>query len=73
MAPNCQRPSTGAGACVITPVSLFAFDGYLSSEGESTFDVAPDGKKFLVLGPVEDTASRDAVLSLVQGWRAVLD
>jgi Tol biopolymer transport system component len=53
-----------------TPVALFETDGLLLADGSSTFDVLPDGSRFLIMGPVDDAKAKTAVISLVQGWRA---
>jgi Tol biopolymer transport system component len=55
------------------PVRLFAFDRFVTAEGYYAYDVAPDGSRFIVLEAVADPASQDATVTLLQGWRALLD
>jgi serine/threonine protein kinase len=51
-----------------TPVALFEFEGWVTAEGTTTFEVAPDGSKFLVMGPVEGDEQKQPVITLLQGW-----
>jgi Tol biopolymer transport system component len=52
-----------------TPKPMFDFDGWLAEDGRSTYDVTPDGSRFLTLEPLEDAEDDGAVITLVQGWR----
>jgi len=56
-----------------TPVKLFTAPPLLRSESLHTWDVSSDGQRFLVLAPGEGTAVEVGVVSLVQGWRELLE
>ena len=42
-------------------------------DGYNNYDVAPDGKRFLVLTGVEGEETQTGEVTLVQGWRALLE
>ncbi len=57
-----------------TPVHLFDLDTEVfSSDDPQFYSAAPDGRRFLVMEPVEDAMGEDGSVTLVQGWRALLD
>ena len=55
------------------PVTLFDPQLIDPRGGSYNFDAAPDGERFLILAPVEDDAARTATVTLVQGWRALME
>ena len=56
-----------------TPVALFEFEGWITPEGTTTYQVTPDGSKFLTMGPVEGEVAGAPVISLLLGWEAVAE
>ena len=38
-----------------------------------TYDVTPDGRRFLLLSPREDDAAGKASVTLLQGWRGLVE
>jgi hypothetical protein len=56
-----------------TPVTLFKRPEILMRPGEQTYDVAPDGQRFLLLVTQEDDTAGTASVTLLQGWRALLE
>ncbi len=56
-----------------TPVHLFDLDTTVLSDDSQFYDAAPDGRRFLVMEPAEDAVGADASVTLVQGWRALLE
>lgn len=56
-----------AGARVMSVVRLFNFSPYTGRLGPD-FDVTPDGARFLVIRPAEDTPESRAQLVFVQHW-----
>jgi len=55
------------------PTALFPFDAGVTPNGYYGYDVAPGGQRFLLLVPAEDEEADAATVTLVQGWRALLD
>jgi hypothetical protein len=39
-----------------------------STQRARTYDISPDGERFLVLKPVEDTQTAPAQIVVVQNW-----
>jgi serine/threonine protein kinase/Tol biopolymer transport system component len=56
-----------------TPVGLLDFDVAWIADDTYSYDVASDGQSFLILEPVEDPERGDPAVTLVQGWRTLLD
>ena len=56
-----------------TPVTLFKRPEILMRSGEQTYDVALDGQRFLLLVPQGDDPAGTASVTLLQGWRALLE
>jgi len=55
-----------------TPVALFKADINDTQDGAS-YDVSPDGKRFLVLSKTQKAAGENASVTLVQEWRSLLE
>jgi Tol biopolymer transport system component len=62
--------TTGASFSADTPVALFEVGSYGRRENRYAYDVSTDGKKFLLLRPLEDNSTRP--LTVVQNWTALL-
>jgi len=56
-----------------TPVKLFERREMIFSSGDQTLGVSPDGKKFLLLTPHKDEHAAAAQVTLLQGWRKLMD
>jgi hypothetical protein len=57
-----------------TPVALFELpDLVRASWVDQFFDVAPDGRRFLFLESEDDPAETEASVTLLQGWRGLLE
>jgi Tol biopolymer transport system component len=56
-----------------TPVKLFDAPGVLRFGVASTWDVSSDGERFVFLAPGDDRVVEPGTVTLVQGWRALLD
>ncbi len=58
-----------------TPVALFELPPALlrASWSERVYDVAPDGRRFLFLVPQEEAAEEEGAVTLLQGWRGLLE
>jgi hypothetical protein len=56
-----------------TPVVLFAVETSETRDGYYNFDATPDGKRFLLMLPVDDAAGQHGTVTLVQNWRALLE
>ena len=56
-----------------TPSHLFDLDLTVTGLGAYNFDAASDGRRFLLMEPVDDDDGEDASVTLVQGWRALLE
>jgi hypothetical protein len=64
---------TAAGFRNDTPLALFEVSNvHEASWVYRPFDAMPDGQRFLLLTSAEDE-SAEGSLTLVQGWRALLD
>ncbi len=55
-----------------TPVTLFKRPEMFTMDAGQIYDVAPDGRRFLFLTPLEDDGVVAATVTLLQGWRALL-
>jgi len=56
------------------PVPLFGIPEILAAPWTyQTFDTAPDGRRFLILLPWKDPSIEKGTVTLVQGWRGLLD
>jgi WD40 repeat protein len=64
---------TDGGFRIDTPVSLFKADVTFVADGYHSYDVTPDGKRFLFLAPVEKAAGKTGSVTLVQGWRGLIE
>jgi Tol biopolymer transport system component len=51
------------------PVPLFEFAGQRTNDYLSTYDVTPDGDRFLIMETIEDPDESGVVVTLVRGWR----
>jgi Tol biopolymer transport system component len=56
-----------------TPVKLFKLPEILEIGSVQTYDVAADGRRFLLLAPREDDAAGKASVTLLQGWRGLVE
>ncbi len=56
-----------------TPVKLFGVGANALEDSGYTFDVTPDGKRFLFLEPLDDEGDAGIAVTLVQGWQRLLD
>jgi Tol biopolymer transport system component/tRNA A-37 threonylcarbamoyl transferase component Bud32 len=57
-----------------TPIELFEFPKlFRSISSNVTYDVTPDGQRFLLMAPIEDDLAQEASVHLVQGWSGLLD
>jgi Tol biopolymer transport system component len=50
------------------PRELFDFEGRLTVDGWSTFDVTDDGSRFVIMLPVEDEGESRPTVSIVDHW-----
>ena len=57
-----------------TPVALFELPEVIREDWvDQTYDAALDGQRFLFLVPREDTAPGKGTVTLVQGWRGLVE
>ena len=56
-----------------TPVRLFEVEFASDYDRGYSLDAVSDGSRFLILEPVEDDTPEDATVTLVQGWRSLLN
>ena len=56
-----------------TPVRLFDAEVTEIGDGYHHYDITPDGKRFLMLQPVEKGREGDGKVTLLQRWRALLE
>jgi len=57
-----------------TPVALFELPDIVRVDWiDQIYDAAPDGERFLFLMPREDTAPGKGTVTLVQGWRGLVE
>jgi len=56
-----------------TPVELFEVSEIIRAAGSPTFDVTPDGERFLFMVPQEDETAEEATVTLVQGWPGLVE
>ena len=60
--------SSGASFQVGAPVQLFQIES-LADTGQTRYDAAPDGSRFLFLIPVEGAKMSAASITLVHNWK----